>query len=101
VPPIRGIICAVRGAARCGRDEPPAAFFAGLLNAGDAINAPAATQLTKTNPVFFMNFSSFGFPCPNPVPELSGITVMGAPEFRLWKERDVLLIRDCIAVRMR
>jgi len=31
-------------------------FFAGLPNAGDAINAPAARQLMKTKPFVFMTY---------------------------------------------
>jgi hypothetical protein len=41
----------------CDRDELLAGFFTGLLNAGDAISAPAAKQLIKTKPLIFMTFS--------------------------------------------
>jgi hypothetical protein len=36
----------------------PADFFAGLLNEGEAINAPAARQLMKSKRLVLMNISS-------------------------------------------
>jgi hypothetical protein len=36
----------------------PADFFAGFPNEGEAINAPAARQATKSKRLVFMNISS-------------------------------------------
>jgi len=40
----------------------PADFFSGLPKAGDAISAPAARQVIKTNPFVFMILSSLFIP---------------------------------------
>jgi len=49
--------CVVCGAVRFDIED----FFAGLPIAGDAINAPAAKQLTKIKPLVFHVFSLFMF----------------------------------------
>jgi hypothetical protein len=51
----------------------PADFFAGFANEGDAINAPAARQLMKINPLLFMNFfAPFIFPLNKRCPKWFG-----------------------------
>jgi hypothetical protein len=59
----------------------PADLFAGLANAGDAINAPAARQLIKTNPLLFMILSSLFIPISTKraVPSLLGTRDGNAP----------------------
>jgi len=50
------VTCVVCGAIRFGFDtEASADFFAGLPDAGDAINAPAAKQLMKTKGLIFIS----------------------------------------------
>ncbi len=72
-----GVTCVVRAAIRCDRDECPADFFTGLLNAGETINALAARQLTKTKRLVFINISSLYNP--DVIRRLPKVSTSGLP----------------------
>ena len=57
-----GAACALLGAIDCDFDEDLTDFFCIAPNAGVAINAAVAKQLTRTNPlVFIIYYSSLSF----------------------------------------
>src|SRR2546425_11868663 len=95
--------CVVCGDVRFGFDvDVPADFFSGLPKAGDAISAPAARQVIKTNPFVFMILSSLYFNFTERCPKYSRAADRNAPaELRAWASRDVLLIRSRKSVRTR
>ena len=99
-----GVTCVVRGAIRCGRDFDVATdFFCGAPSAGKAINAVAAKQLIKPNPLLFMTYSFLSNILVIALPRRNrGVVCDGVPTgLKPWDWRDVPLIRRAAVSRMR
>jgi len=76
----------------------PADFFAGLLNEGEAINAPAASQLMKNKRLVLMNISSSFDSVVRAAPKHLTSPRWGMPGIELWDCRDLPPFRDCTAI---
>src|SRR5215510_11727072 len=82
--------------------EAVADFFSGSPEAGDAINAAAATQLIKTKPLIFMILSSFLPGFTKRCPQAFVKPRRGCPaDFDLGDSRDVPVIRSGTGSRTR